>query len=662
MNLGVFQRTIVDNSGDTIATALVEVRREDTGALVPLWADREGTIGVSNPAHADPDGFIQFYAEQGSYRIKATSGGFSRIWRHQPLIALGLDGTVGAFKVVAKDATVARTLAVHLGEVYNAKDFGAVGDGTTDDTAAIQAALDAAAAAGGGIVLLRVGTYLISSTLVLKARVHLAGEAANLVTIRLADNANVTMLETFKFDALRAIDAYDLNDDPDFTFGFGIRDIIFDGNFNNQSPSGLIYGLRLYGRRYHLQSVQIADVRGIGLWTIQNGAQKAPFDFTDTRMPGGIDDVNIVNCLDEAWIFQGPDDIPIGSFTTNNNGDATITTPVQTSRFPDWVGEEVHALHIDGAFHAKYLNLNGARFGRGLNVRSGQRIEIDHVIASGNWGNVKLNANCFGKIDQIVSQANPLGQDGNAHPHVENAAQDVQFSNIIVRRVNGHDSAAPGVVDTGGAQFGRVLGRNGDGIPGHGVILAGPRSRVDDVLMEGLRGTASDGNPSVGVRIDSGASYVRVMGSASECDVGFRNQVNNLDGIFDLLVIQNVGRGDVAFEGLVGAPALDDVSLKKARLLVLQANPSGERKNSFQGSLPIDITSTANQALIFNHSMLRAPTIDEISLSLEIDAVTPPTLDYLFVKTISATQVLVWLKFRTAGATPTTQRLAAKIN
>ena len=56
---------------------------------------------------------------------------------------------------------VGRTVQGKLREVVSVKDFGAVGDGETDDTAAIQAALDAAV-----VVSLPAGTYKITSTLV----------------------------------------------------------------------------------------------------------------------------------------------------------------------------------------------------------------------------------------------------------------------------------------------------------------------------------------------------------------------------------------------------------------------------------------------------------------------------------------------------------------
>ena len=47
--------------------------------------------------------------------------------------------------------------------VFNVKEFGARGDGTTDDTAAIQRAIDAAQASGGGLVYVPPGRYILSS-------------------------------------------------------------------------------------------------------------------------------------------------------------------------------------------------------------------------------------------------------------------------------------------------------------------------------------------------------------------------------------------------------------------------------------------------------------------------------------------------------------------
>lgn len=74
--------------------------------------------------------------------------------------------------------------------VFNVRDFGAAGDGTTKDTAAIQAAIDAAAHTGSGLreVLLPPGTYL-SGSLFLRGGVdfHLAEGATLLASPAPAD-------------------------------------------------------------------------------------------------------------------------------------------------------------------------------------------------------------------------------------------------------------------------------------------------------------------------------------------------------------------------------------------------------------------------------------------------------------------------------------------
>ena len=77
--------------------------------------------------------------------------------------------------------------------VFNVRDFGAVGDGRTKDTAAIQKTLDACAAAGGGTVVVPEGVYLTGSvalgsntTLKLEARANVVGspDAADYPLVR----------------------------------------------------------------------------------------------------------------------------------------------------------------------------------------------------------------------------------------------------------------------------------------------------------------------------------------------------------------------------------------------------------------------------------------------------------------------------------------------
>src|SRR4029079_5215854 len=48
-------------------------------------------------------------------------------------------------------------------ETLNLRDFGATGDGTTDDAAAFQKALDALATAGGGTLFIPEGKYVIAT-------------------------------------------------------------------------------------------------------------------------------------------------------------------------------------------------------------------------------------------------------------------------------------------------------------------------------------------------------------------------------------------------------------------------------------------------------------------------------------------------------------------
>ncbi|MDD4775160.1 MAG: glycosyl hydrolase family 28-related protein, partial [Syntrophomonas sp.] len=79
---------------------------------------------------------------------------------------------------------------------YNVRDYGTVGDGVADDTAAINAAIIAANAKGGGTVYVPDGTYLITlndttkAAVIMKSNVHLM--MANNATFKTAGTTLIT--------------------------------------------------------------------------------------------------------------------------------------------------------------------------------------------------------------------------------------------------------------------------------------------------------------------------------------------------------------------------------------------------------------------------------------------------------------------------------------
>ena len=99
-----------------------------------------------------------------------------------------------------------------LEQTVSVKDFGAVGDGVADDTAAIQAAINSVGSTGGGCVYFPAGTYKTSSTLTIAANgIYLLGTGqlsssiscnsatANIITI----GDGITQVNTTYIEKLR---------------------------------------------------------------------------------------------------------------------------------------------------------------------------------------------------------------------------------------------------------------------------------------------------------------------------------------------------------------------------------------------------------------------------------------------------------------------------
>src|SRR5690606_3391612 len=105
----IWQATIVDQSGNVLPGAEVAVVNEATGLSAPLFTTRTGTA-KSNPFFADANGFAQFYAAPGLYRITATSAGTgtTMTWRNVRLVdvATNAEAIAGASGVLPDAAGV----------------------------------------------------------------------------------------------------------------------------------------------------------------------------------------------------------------------------------------------------------------------------------------------------------------------------------------------------------------------------------------------------------------------------------------------------------------------------------------------------------------------------------------------------------------------------
>lgn len=157
--------------------------------------------------------------------------------------------------------------------IINVKGFGAKGNGITDDTAAIQAAIDAANAAGGGIVFLPQGNYIISSPLLvpLNGKIILQGVGANATII--VKNTNTigtspsrkarsgTVTDSYAVDSIISID----HADDAYNYYSSIKDM----TLKSSAPAHVDYAI-YSPRTTHLtiENVQIINCK-YGYYTFE---------------------------------------------------------------------------------------------------------------------------------------------------------------------------------------------------------------------------------------------------------------------------------------------------------------------------------------------------------------------------------------------------------
>jgi hypothetical protein len=97
-------------------------------------------------------------------KILAGTGSMSGEWPSKALawVCLLLMGAIAAWPSRALSQTMG-TFLDQGGAVFNVKAYGATGNGTTNDSASVQNAINAAVSAGGGMVYFPAGTYFLDA-------------------------------------------------------------------------------------------------------------------------------------------------------------------------------------------------------------------------------------------------------------------------------------------------------------------------------------------------------------------------------------------------------------------------------------------------------------------------------------------------------------------
>lgn len=355
------------------------------------------------------------------------------------------------------------------GAVVNVFDYGATGDGTTDDTAAVQLALNA-----GGTVFFPVGTYLIGTTLNVLSNTQ----------VSLDQNATVKAKSTLSGNL------FSVNSKTNVKFTGGI----FDGNkANAASATAVIY-------IYNSSSVWVNNT------TVQNGKVRNIYvegpSTSSVSRNIFIQNNSINNATNVGITFTYTGNILIENNLVFSNGAGLSSGE---SAYIVIVGNTFSAHTADGCAvgnNCSFVTMTGnvafANGAEGLSIDG-----VDHGVISGN-----------------TSYNNLIGITvWSRSPGVASAKRNVVSSNSV------SSCTEEGIIVADGNDFTIVEGNSVNGCGSHGIQLSESDNLVirdnivnsntgSGIYIAGSIGTKIDGNvctgqTSYGIRLEAGTGFGR---------------------------------------------------------------------------------------------------------------------------------------------------------
>jgi hypothetical protein len=403
-------------TGVPLVDGTVTVYLAGTTTPTSTWQDQALTTLNTNPILLDSRGEATVWLDPSlSYKfILATAGGAEQ-WTVDNISGASgsytLSGSGGSALVgfiQAGVGAVLRTMQDKARDYVSIKDFGAVGNGTTDDTAAILATI----ASGAKNIYAPPGTYLVTSTISLSTTRDLtfwgAGRDATAFVTNISDGSPVFTISG------------QWNDIADFKINSN------DGtqkNFLGLKAGDAGAGTSFTRSRIRIKVSNAAtgvDVRGwvndldvfVTLCTTLGFKGKEVNSCTmNLRLENNIKDLDIETCY--------------GSTITNLLAENTFTaaTAIQTSTIDDFQGLTINSIYIEGGSHSTTaLTFGDATASKNLTIGNIQStvvpldktspIIVDRVSGVNITGNVgaggfnatvSFTANASGILPQIVA-------------------------------------------------------------------------------------------------------------------------------------------------------------------------------------------------------------------------------------------------------------------
>ena len=178
-NQGGFYPEVITDALDRATIQIQQLDQNNRAIKIPL---SDGVLDMTTPVVSARQGKYLAFDSLGLPVVSAGTGNDTALRTDLAnATAVSAGSRLSGFRQTGTGAT-ARTVDAKLKDTVSVKDFGAVGDGTTDDTAAIQAAINASFS-----VYVPTGTYMCANIL-MRSNLHIYGQSHNSI-LKLLPNA-----------------------------------------------------------------------------------------------------------------------------------------------------------------------------------------------------------------------------------------------------------------------------------------------------------------------------------------------------------------------------------------------------------------------------------------------------------------------------------------